>query len=294
MKFLSLIAVMLLVQYWSVSPSIQRDGLFHAWRGMCQKALSVLPSGAIWAFVVLLPALLAGLAIEMMAGWLWGAVSLALSIALLLYGLGRGDLSEQVEEYLSSWQQADWQAAWHHAQSFVSQEALDETADPVQLHQYACRAIAYQGFERLFAVVFWFMVLGPAGAVFYRFTSLQARESKGGDDPLDQQMLYLLEWLPARILAFTCALAGNFNTAMNAIELGWLDMTRSMADFLSTACAGALQWAPMVPPDMNDDAAVEAFVSQGQQDVRALMTLLARCGMIWLALIALWQVLRIW
>ncbi|TNF35264.1 MAG: hypothetical protein EP312_04180 [Gammaproteobacteria bacterium] len=294
MKFLALLVVMALVYYWNTRPTVQQDGTFHAWQAVCQQRLSLLPRAVLWAFVVLVPALLAGIVIELMAGWLWGAISLLASIAVLLYSMGRGDLEEQVDHYLEAWQQADWQAAWHHAQALGSPEILDEASDPVQLHQYTTRAMAYQGFGRFFAVVFWFMILGPAGALCYRLASLQAKAMTADDDPLDQQMLYLLEWLPARLLALTFALAGNFNTAMNAIELGWLDMTHSMADFLGTASAGALQWSPMVMPAEADSAALEAFTAQGQHDVRALLTLLARCGMIWLAIIAFWQVLTIW
>ncbi len=294
MKFMSLILALLVVYQWRAAGAVQQDAMFERWRAGCQQALAILPVGVQWAFVVLLPALLVGIAIEALSGWLWGGVSLLLSVGVLLYSLGRGELSEQVEQYLSSWQDADWQGSWHHAQAFVSQEALNETVDPVQLHDYACRAMVYQGFERLFAVVFWFMILGPAGALFYRLASLQARALQASEEPLHQQMLYLLEWLPARVLAFTFALAGNFNTSLQALETGWLDMTQSISTFLGNAMGGALQWKPLQFPEPAEEADVEAFINQSQQDVRALLILLTRSGMIWLALIAFWQVLTIW
>lgn len=295
MKFIGLILAVLVMYYWRVGAPLQRDALFQAWQKTCNASLSLLPAGATWAFMVVLPALLVGIAVEAVGSWLWGLLSLALTVVVLVYSLGRGELHAQVEDYLASWQQGDWQGSWHHAQAFVSQEMLDDTADPVQLHEYACRAMVYQGFERLFAVVFWFMILGPAGALLYRLTRLQAQALPAGAEASpDLRFLYWLEWLPARVLAFTFALAGNFSTSVQAVESGWLDMTQGISAFLGAALAGALQWTPLQFPASGDEADIEAFIHQGQQDVRGLLTLLARCGMIWLALIALWQILTIW
>ena len=63
--------------------------------------------------------------------------------------------------------------------------------DPRTLHMHARRHLYYRSFERLFAVLFWFVVLGPAGALVYRLAALdQARLRLEAPD--DEQVLALV------------------------------------------------------------------------------------------------------
>jgi cobalamin biosynthesis protein CobD/CbiB len=80
-------------------------------------------------------------------------------------------------------------------------------------------------YRQVFATLFWFAVLpGPAGAVLYRAAVLLAAEWKGGDTtPVAQSrvafgrparaLLWLLDWIPARLTALSFAVVGNFEDA---------------------------------------------------------------------------------
>lgn len=84
-------------------------------------------------------------------------------------------------------------------------------------------------YRQVFAVMFWFVVLpGPAGAVMYRAAALLAAEWKGalpGDDASAitrslhvfgrpaQVLLWLLDWVPARLTALSFAIVGDFEDA---------------------------------------------------------------------------------
>ena len=85
-------------------------------------------------------------------------------------------------------------------------------------------------YRQVFAVLFWFVVLpGPAGAVLYRIAALLAAQWKGvvpGDDTTvitrsleifgqpARRLLWLLDWLPARLTALAFAAVGDFEDAI--------------------------------------------------------------------------------
>lgn len=74
------------------------------------------------------------------------------------------------------------------------------------------------GLRRLFGVLFWFAVLGGAGAAAYAMTQLVA-ERWPGDEAFHatiRRVVATFDWLPARALAFSFALVGNFEEAMLA------------------------------------------------------------------------------
>jgi len=101
-------------------------------------------------------------------------------------------------------------------------------------------------YRQVFAVVFWFMVLpGPIGAVLYRAAALLAAEWKDpipGDDMSvltrslvafgrpARQLLWLLDWIPARLTALSFAVVGDFEDAIYC----W----RMQADTWPTAYGG--------------------------------------------------------
>lgn len=75
-------------------------------------------------------------------------------------------------------------------------------------------------YERLFAVIFWFILLGPAGLILYTATiSLRNFLSAEGHDRLLSYALKLkalLDWAPVRLLGLSYGLVGHF-TAVSSL-----------------------------------------------------------------------------
>lgn len=61
----------------------------------------------------------------------------------------------------------------------------------------------------LFAMLFWFVCLGPVGAVWYRLSY----QSQAGDVAA-KKITALLNWVPARLFSFTYALIGHFTAVI--------------------------------------------------------------------------------
>ena len=84
-------------------------------------------------------------------------------------------------------------------------------------------------YRQVFATMFWFAVLpGPAGAVLYRAAVLLAQEWRGEAKGADttpialsravfgrpaKALLWLLDWIPARLTALSFAIVGDFEDA---------------------------------------------------------------------------------
>jgi len=135
--------------------------------------------------------------------------------------------------------------------------------------------------DRLFAVLFWFILLGPLGAVMYRSAAVlqQQRSDDGGQFADNVAWLHaVLVWLPARLLALTYALSGHFDAAIE----GWREVhdehpqgSEGSEQVLAVTGMGAL--------GLRD----EDFEEAGKPAVRAAMRLVWRTLTIWLVIIAL-------
>lgn len=76
--------------------------------------------------------------------------------------------------------------------------------------------------RHVFAPLFWFAVLGPAGALLYRLAQL-LDESWGRDDRIEfgefgrfaRDAFALIDWLPLRLTAAAFAVVGDFEDAVN-------------------------------------------------------------------------------
>lgn len=263
MIFLSLIVALALVQWWGSGAPVQRDGWFYAWieRLQAVDALGKVPGGVSLA-VVLGPCL-------MLALLIWGVqASLShmwvffIAVPVLLYSFGRGDFSAAVKRYLAAAKRGD---------SVAASELLDELRgdtlratgpDPQdwqELNEQALGVISYRGFERMFAVLFWFVLLGPVGALLYRLSLLYRERSA---DRFIERVVWVLEWPVARLMGLTWALAGNFDACFPHWKRAALDFTAPTMVVLQPQFLGALG-APSVIEALEEEPPLEDEPSAG-------------------------------
>lgn len=211
MEFIVIVVGLLLMRQLGSLAALQRDSWFLSLVTKLRQALVAAP----W-LAKLLAMIVPVAALGVVSWWVtdrWLGVPLFLiSLLVFLYSLGRGDLEKDVEEYQEDLGRGDEQAAYHDIAAFTdnNQQAVAESAE--QAHQEAVRMIAYRYFERYFAVMFWFIVAGAPGALLYRLSVIYHRQSLR-DNPekaADDRWLWLLEWLPARLVGISLAVVGNF------------------------------------------------------------------------------------
>lgn len=157
---------------------------------------------------------------------LFGFPYLLLAIIVLFFSLGPKDIGEDVDEYCTALEAADEEEIRKTAKALAEK---DLPSDPLERIRKVEEAVCVQANNRLFAVIFWFVLLGPIGAWSYRVTDLIRRRAvfntsrdddsyKTADMVLEAavQLHGWLAWIPARLTAIGYAMAGSFEGALSA------------------------------------------------------------------------------
>ncbi len=285
MDFLAILIAWAAVQAWGSGGVLQQDAWFTPWRS----ALAVLPRvGVRLLFTVLLPVFVVAVVLHVFEGVLFGLFQLVISVVVLLYSLGRGDFQIQLRMYCNSWMHGDLAGAYHHAKGF-SVELNECGADnALELHQSVRRAVLYQGFERWFAVVFWFVLLGPAAALAYRLLFLIRSDTATSQDERDlsASVLFYLEWLPSRLLGFAFGLVGYFDACMGQLRRQLFSRIPA-TDLLESLAENAL-------PSARQKGQVdgEQFMADAAKELEAIQSLLTRSLVCWVCAIAVMQLIN--
>lgn len=219
-------------------------------------------------------------------GPLFGLMELLLAVVVVTYCLGPESFNERVDAYLEACEAEDREQARRIAESLVGAPVSENLH---QQTQSVATAILYEGNLRIFAVLFWFMLLGPAGALLYRCAAFLAQEARTLDQPrlvrASERTFAVLDWAPARVLSLSFFLAGSFDDAwlawrrVVAADQDLPDSNRSVV--IVTGC-GAIRH------DVDD-----AFDETDRGDsydlywVRAARGLVLRAVVVWVAVVAL-------
>lgn len=156
---------------------------------------------------------------------LFGFPYLVLAVVVLFFSLGPRDIGEDIDEYCKSIESDDKERTRINAKALIEK---DPPADPLECIRLVEASVYVQANNRLFAVIFWFVLLGPLGAWTYRVTDLVRRRAvfNAGRDESDgvstdsadaaQKLHGWLVWIPARLTAIGYAMAGSFDGALSA------------------------------------------------------------------------------
>lgn len=246
MKFLSLVVVLGVIYWLGTARFIHFDGWFSWLVKRLQKVTSfagapVLPM----VTALLLPMMLLVIVILLVKGFIspqyWEFI---VGVPVLLYSLGRGNFMQQVKDYIAASIRGDNVVASKLIDELRGNAESDEKNNDVDtwqsLHTQALQVMSYRGFEHTFAVLFWFFIAGPVGALLYRLSALYREISlaDSGDTRLVAKWLWLLEYPAVRLMGITWALVGNFDTC--PLRNSLLDTESSSMTILNTCLRGAL------------------------------------------------------
>lgn len=285
MTFLALIIALTLLQYWGSASPVHSDDWFYALvRKLSGSGLSATLQ---FGLAILLPALLVLWVQTLVAGLLFGSISLVLMVFVLLYGLGRGDFEALVGQYREYCQRGDFEAAYLFAREEVRGEAGEECpSGPEQLHRWMKERICYMGFERWFGVIFYFALLGPAGALGYRLLQLY---SELDENPLPAatvaRVRYFVDWVPVRLLIFAFALTGDWVGSREQVKTSLQDSTTASPAVIADAAHAALGLKATVFSGSNGDN--DAFAEVGDWEINQLQSLLRRSAVAWVVVLSL-------
>lgn len=160
--------------------------------------------------------------------------------------------------------------------------------------------------RNVFGVFFWFLILGPVGAILYRVSEYVARAWNEPEHMRNEafglfagRAYYWIDWLPVRLTAVAFAVVGNFEDAIYA----WRNFSHRWADeaigIILSAGGGAMGVrlgspaehavrVTLIDSATVDISDVEADTLPGEEpSVRSLQSTV---GLVWRALL-LWMML---
>jgi AmpE protein len=210
--FLAVLMVVLVERffYWR---RLRWWGWFVDYQRWLEVRMAALPPWLVWAAVIVLPVLLVSVLQYFVSSHNWRVVQLVVDTGLLFYCMGPDNLWAQSYRILSDLNKQNSSAVNEAQAVFNFKSTMDfNTAEGVQaFHRTFTRAILMAAHQRVFAVVFWFVILGPAGALLYRLIAYVVETSSV---PKVHIIKELMDWLPARLFALLFALAGHFTAVL--------------------------------------------------------------------------------
>jgi AmpE protein len=283
---------------------IQRDIWVRKWHGALAKLSSLENSSLLIVLAyVLVPVIILQLVLWYLGS---GILVFLVELGVLLYCLGRGDLSAQIDVLQSDIQRSDLQAAFHDAAVFNIGHRAASADSAAGLFRELAATLPYRLFERSFVVVFWFFFLGAPLALAYRLLALhgdmqlgaaavQVEQEQGSEEDTAElvetvtandanKLLWYLEWIPVRFLALTLGLMGDFSKATAPLkELVFCPKT-STADVLRLCVLGALNNQSANAEETTEETTEETAALSQVADIVALFR---RSMTGWLVAIAL-------
>lgn len=281
---IKLLAVLLVFALAHGLPDLARlrdHGRLRIWLGLFGQAGGVAQT----LFAIALPVLLCTLLQWSFSGWALGLLAFVFAVCVLWFCWGPRDLSRDIDAVLK---------APDSERRRLAAQDLRPDGDEASL-PFEAAALVDASFrsalQRWFGVLFWFLLLGPVGALAYRLVQLLghspalAAVQTADGRALAGRMAALLDWIPAHLMALALAVASDFDAVVRAwrsyhecrsqgyftLDLGFL-----------SAIARAGVDADVVAGDGYTEDVDDPLVELG--DARALMV---RVLIVWLAVAAL-------
>lgn len=293
---ITLIAVIVALVLGHLAPglaaTVRRHGWFAAWVRWLD-ARFVHPDG-FWrgrwgVMLALLPPLVLVIALQVLVHHpLAGVLGLLLGTVALFHAWGPADLDVDVARVVN----ADDAATRADAARRLGAATLDGAG--------LVSGVFASALRRWFGVLFWFLLLGAAGALLYRWAQLAAEAEEGNGLPAANRdgarALYaVLNWPVAQAMTLTLALVGNFDLVISA----WRDNGGSTLrlrehGFLDAAARASVRSEVAEEADeLIEEGATpgNAWLQLGElPELRDAMSLVWRILLLWLVVLALFVV----
>jgi AmpE protein len=270
----------------ALAVAVRQYGWYQAWLRWLDAKF---PEDGFWRgrhgiVLALLPPLFAVALFQVaLAGSVYGLPGLLFGVAVLFYAWGPRDLDHDVEAILEAPDAERRRAAaarlWPQAEGA---RGIDGPA--------AVEAVFRNALRRWFGVLFWFLLLGPFGALLYRLAAIAAEdvevhlpaETAAGA----RSLLAALDWPVAQLMTLSMALVGNFDEVAGAWKAHGGDRFSLDTGFLAAAGRASVR------SELADEA--EEYTESGVPASSALVTELGPLPELRDAMSLVWRILLVW
>lgn len=291
----TLIAVVFaLILGHAAAPLVQlrRYGWFTGWLKWLREHIHGSWYASAFALLISLglPLALCALIQHGLSGVFFGLPGFVFGLAMLFYCWGPRDLDLDVEAVL--------EAADHESQQAALRTLTGEgTALPDDVPG-AVTGVFRAAKRRWFGVLFWFLLLGPFGALLYRLAQRGTEATAREHLPMIQanafaRLLAILEWPVAQAMTLALALAGNFDAVYGAWR-DWHSVRRDQDVDFDAGFLDAAAQASVRREHAQREAEFDAESTEADIDAPPVETALPSRAALGEAMGLAWRILIVW
>ncbi len=290
---ITLVAVVIALVLGHVAPALVTSARQFTWFGHWLQWLGTQSGeGGFWrgrhGIVLALLPVLAGVALLqwLLHAPLLGFLGLLFGVVALVYAWGPRDLDVDVEAIIDAHDAPTRREAIARLWPEGEGASIDGSA--------LVEAVFRNALQRWFGVLFWFLLLGPVGALLYRLSALACEGEFARSLPAENLMgvrtLHsLLNWPVAQLMTLSMALVGNFDAVFNAWRTAQGNTLQLDVGFLGAAARAS------VKSELSEEAeeyAEEGMVQSMRElpELRDAMSLVWRILLLWLTVLALFVI----
>lgn len=273
MKFLSVFILVTFYRNWMGDHPLKEQIPATLWFSTVSRRVTSLNLNFLVS--VVLPSVVLFLISMELQAWFLGLFWLALSVLVLVYCVDLMDTDTAFGDQLIWLRNLQDEDSKHDMEQLqVNQANFSED-------------ITYFVFQNMVPALFWFLLLGPAGALFYSLSRgyLEQFEQHQQDSKLVDPILFWMEWIPARVSILIFALLGEFNRTWEVFVDSILETDVAANVSLSKAADSA------IGKRHQEFSNVEDFVVQTEVELNHLKPLLDRSLWGWLGVAAIMTIL---
>jgi AmpE protein len=271
----ALIVLLVLIVWPGNVASLRRFGWYHRWLGV----LDFAEGGGRVALALILPVLVCAIVAHFLQGRVLALAAFAFAALVLFYSFGPRELESDLESVLHNDDPATRLVTAQNLRSVPDGAPRAFTAPEL------VEAAVMASLRRRFGVLFWFFLLGPAGALGYRLAWVTTETGDPRTRHAARRFACALDWIPAHLMVLAMALVSNFDAVAGTWRAWHAQPGHSMEqldpDFLAAVARSGVD----ADIEAGDGATTDTHDPLIElADARRLML---RVLIVWLAVVAL-------
>lgn len=298
MKLLAVLVAVLLEHFRPLNVRLSIFALFNQYADALERQFNAGENrhGVIAWCLAVLPATVLVAVGYLLLYRMHGLLAAAFAVVVLYITMGFKHFSDIAAQISSALRSADLDKARGVLGKWYGQDAGE--FDAAQIARVAIEQSLIFAHRKLFGILTWFVLLGPAGAVLYRLAHM-LKLRWGKLDPSDcgafgawaQRSFELLDWIPERLTAVSFAIVGDFEDAIycwRSQAAGW---QRPGQGIILASGAGALGVKLGEPLPISGAVQERPEIGTGDDAdadyVQSAVSLIWRALALWLGLLTL-------